>query len=402
MKKIKTILKSNLILIIGIIIGLLLCTSVYAATIYYNGIEVAYDNTNSGLASTDVQGALDELYGYTISFNANGGSGGQSSSIIGRRGCSMPNSIDRTIPTRSGYKFMGWYDNSNYTQGTQYYDNSVQAARTFDKSGNTTLYAGWNNNLELGDYFTLAPDEATATTTIEGFSGSTPTTDQTLWRVIDVHQDGTIDAVSEYVSTNTITISGTNGYKNYIAGLQDIASKYAKTGYTTATRMMGYDGQTLTISDTSSFDGTLNPTDNPDVSPPSTQSTPTTGTGQEYSGGVLGDTLYLKDYQLVGNVYKTDTATYGTTGLMAYNKAGNARAYWLASRYYIYTNATRFYFYGRDMSSSGNSSNYNFRYYNSGWYDGEYGYSVRPIITIRSGLIPTAGSGSKDNPFEFE
>ena len=48
--------------LIGIIIGLVLAgTGVYAA-IMYQSSEVGYDNSNSGLTSTNVQAALDELY----------------------------------------------------------------------------------------------------------------------------------------------------------------------------------------------------------------------------------------------------------------------------------------------------------------------------------------------------
>lgn len=37
-------------------------TTVYAATILFASNQVSYDNTTSGLSSTNVQGALDELY----------------------------------------------------------------------------------------------------------------------------------------------------------------------------------------------------------------------------------------------------------------------------------------------------------------------------------------------------
>ena len=46
---------------VGFIISVLLCGSVYAAT-YFASNDVTYDNTVSGLSSTDVQGAIDELY----------------------------------------------------------------------------------------------------------------------------------------------------------------------------------------------------------------------------------------------------------------------------------------------------------------------------------------------------
>ena len=43
----------------GLIFG---TAGVYAAT-YFPSDDVTYDNSESGLSSTDVQGAIDELYG---------------------------------------------------------------------------------------------------------------------------------------------------------------------------------------------------------------------------------------------------------------------------------------------------------------------------------------------------
>ncbi len=58
----KNLIKENKITIFGIIIGIILATTtVYAATIYYSGSEIVYTPT-SGMSSTDVQSALDELY----------------------------------------------------------------------------------------------------------------------------------------------------------------------------------------------------------------------------------------------------------------------------------------------------------------------------------------------------
>lgn len=60
MKKIKTIIKNN---IFGFILGGLIfgTVGVYAAT-YCASSVVSYDNSKSGLKSTDVQGAIDEIY----------------------------------------------------------------------------------------------------------------------------------------------------------------------------------------------------------------------------------------------------------------------------------------------------------------------------------------------------
>ena len=81
----------------------------------------------------------------TVSFNANGGTGGQSANATATYDSAMP-SISTTAPTRTGYTFMGWYDNATYTSGTQYYTAAGASARTWNKVANTTLYAGWKVN----------------------------------------------------------------------------------------------------------------------------------------------------------------------------------------------------------------------------------------------------------------
>ena len=81
----------------------------------------------------------------TVSFNANGGTGGQSANATAKYDSAMP-SISTTAPTRTGYTFMGWYDNATYTSGTQYYTAAGASARTWNKVADATLYAGWKVN----------------------------------------------------------------------------------------------------------------------------------------------------------------------------------------------------------------------------------------------------------------
>ena len=218
-----------------------------------------------------------------------------------------------------------------------------------------------------------------------------------MWRVISKNDDGSVDVVSEYASSTWVFFRGVQGYANLVGGLQTIAEQYAKEGYTKSTRMMGYDGQTLTISDTSAFDGSTN-------TAPGTTTTPdpTTGTGEEYSGGVLGDTLYLKDYQLVSNVYKTDTATYGSTGLKAYMVGTTeAASYWLSSRFFNYASETGFRFESLHVNFNGYLESQTFRRFVDDEWLGELsnGGFFRPIITLKSGVSIASGSGTIDSPY---
>ena len=59
MKKIKEFIKKYMI---GLTLSFLICISVVSAVTYFDSNLVTYENKNSGLKSTDVQGAIDELY----------------------------------------------------------------------------------------------------------------------------------------------------------------------------------------------------------------------------------------------------------------------------------------------------------------------------------------------------
>jgi len=57
------LIKNNIRIIIGILIGLIIsATTVYAAHAVFSSNQITYDNTTSELASTDTKGSLDELY----------------------------------------------------------------------------------------------------------------------------------------------------------------------------------------------------------------------------------------------------------------------------------------------------------------------------------------------------
>ena len=88
---------------------------------------------------------------YTISFNANGATsttGAQLTDVTATFGNPMP-AISTTAPVKTGYTFKGWYDNAtwNATGAKQYYTAAGASARDWDKTANTTLYAGWENKV---------------------------------------------------------------------------------------------------------------------------------------------------------------------------------------------------------------------------------------------------------------
>ena len=74
---------------------------------------------------------------YIVSYNANGGSGAPSSQTK-THGTTL--TLSKTIPTRSGYTFLGWSTSSTATSAT------YSAGGSFTTNANTTLYAVWQKN----------------------------------------------------------------------------------------------------------------------------------------------------------------------------------------------------------------------------------------------------------------
>ena len=126
MKKIKDFFKCYLP---GFLLGIIsACTiSVIAAT-YFPSNDVTYDNTESGLSSTNVQGAIDELYGV----------------------CFPPKAGDTIL------------DNTDIvTSGDGLYEDEYEDGRYFYKGGNPNNYVTFNN-------------------------------EQAGWRIVSIEPDGTI------------------------------------------------------------------------------------------------------------------------------------------------------------------------------------------------------------------
>ena len=78
----------------------------------------------------------------TVSFDQNGGTGGQTSTVTATYDEAMPTI---TVPTKEGHTFLGYYDAT--TDGTQYYDAAGNSTQKWNKEDATfTLYAQWKVN----------------------------------------------------------------------------------------------------------------------------------------------------------------------------------------------------------------------------------------------------------------
>ena len=255
-------------------------------------------------------------------------------------------------------------------------------------------------NVMIGDYVQMTPTKSNYTTdkNITGYSSTQTIYPQELklWRVIRKNQDGTIDLVSENVSSTSVNLTGKTGYINLIAYLNTLASQYENSTYTVGSRYMGYNGQTETITNTILFSSSGAPWSS------STTSTLNQKPEGEDKGG--GDTLYATDVELVKIAY----GNQDNISLIAKkcndtncSNPSSIQTYWLASRYYEYLNErTRFSFDSRYVNTDGliNSDDL-YLHSNKNWYASNVSYALRPIITLKSGLSVSDAFGTKDHPF---
>ena len=314
----------NYKIFIGLMIGILIpIISVWAVN-KYRAEDVFYDNEDSNLSSANVQGAVDEL--------------------------------------SDKYKKI-------YGDGTSC------------PSGYVCLQK--KNTLALGDYVSMTPTKSSYTTDTSktGYTRTQTINPQelNLWRVIKLTDDGTVEMISEHVSSIAIYFKGQTGYQNLVGYLNVLASQYENSTYTKGSRYFGYNGQTEYITDTSKF---TNPA-------PWTSSTGSSTV--ESQGG--GDTLYTTDYNLINTVLGTGVATKPGSGSGSY--------YWMASRYYVYSSSTHYYWRGRVVISSGSAnSHYLYDYSSSSFTTGISNCSLRPIVVLKSGL-KYYGVGTEDYPMEI-
>ena len=97
-----------------------------------------------GNGSTDSEEQTEPGTAYTITFDANSGTGGPTT-VEATFGQPMPNLGTQTAPTRTEllYAFDGYFDSQ--TGGIKYYNSDLTSARTWDKDSNATLYARWRH-----------------------------------------------------------------------------------------------------------------------------------------------------------------------------------------------------------------------------------------------------------------
>ncbi len=249
--------------------------------------------------------------------------------------------------------------------------------------GTVTFKTDNSQSISLGSYVKMTPTKSSYTTdTSKTGSYSTRTINPqelNLWRVISINNDGTVDVVSEHISSTEIEFEGQTGYLNLVGYLNELAKQYENSTYTKGSRAFGYNGQTEYITDTSKF---TNPA-------PWECDTGESCNPIESQGG--GDKLYTKDYDLVKSVLGTAVAS---------QPDGENYNYWMASRCYDYSSSDYYLWWGRSVRLSG-AVGYSrlYNYWSSSFESGSsLNNALRPILTLKSGLKYT-GNGTEDKPY---
>ena len=251
-------------------------------------------------------------------------------------------------------------------------------------------------NVQLGDYISMTPTAASysISTSITGYTSAQTIkpNELNLWRVIKKNADGTVDVVSEYVSSTDVYFKGQTGYKNYVGALNTIAAQYTNTKYVNKTRMIGYSNQTELLTTTDKLTSTSAPWKKDTALVQQLTECDTTtylcGTDEDKGGGDIG---YIEDYNLVKGVYGTMVAT---------TPSGTKKSYSIASRYYAMISTSNWDFRVRFINTSGGIAWNAIRYYGSGSFvDQIKNYGVRPVLTLKATISIKGGAGIKNSPY---
>lgn len=248
------------------------------------------------------------------------------------------------------------------TSETYYYQICVQDYAENEKIckvGNREPVSYAKDIVQRGEYIRYTPSRTSYTiSTADTFAFNNLVinpSELNVWRVIRKNANGTVDIVSEYLSSKALLFGRSNdaapkkqAYQRYVATLNKIASAYETTGYTVGSRHMGYDATKVQAV-------LANP-----------YSTP--------------DSAYTTDTNLVRQALGT---------LISYQVGtSTSREYWLASREEVFSGmytARRIFIDG--TIGVGNLSTTNTTTY------------IRPIVVLKADIKITGGNGTKASPY---
>ena len=204
-----------------------MASSLYGSSL---GDSVTVTKNASYYPAQEMGSTTSYTYQYTIKYNANGGSGAPSNTTATASTTSKSITLSSTVPTRSGYTFLGWSTSSSATSA------SYQAGTAYSFNyGTTQLYAVWK---QVTITVTGTPDSY-------GVVGSAWSFKPT----VSVSGCSVTVSGANWLSANGTNISGTPTSP----GTYNVTLTFAKSGYTSATK-------TFSITVLSALDFTSSPT----------------------------------------------------------------------------------------------------------------------------------------------
>ena len=298
----------------------------------------------------------------------------------------VDNAESMSIPAKGGDKLYDGYECNK--PGVSIEWNNDRWVPTIvglsEKGTSCTLKFKTSTNItivNIGEYISYTPSSAnyTINTGLTGYTSNQTIkpNELKLWRVIRKNSNGTVDVVSEYVSSTYVYFKGQIGYQNLTDSLNTIAKSYETSGKTVGSRNFGYDGQATWV-----YVGNTG-------SPPWPDGTSSTnspiGSTRERNGG--GDYGFQTDLTLVKNAVGTAGACQPQERCV---EPGYYRNYWAASRYYTRVSDTYFYYSGVQCRVNGcDGSSISLLRYNNGWADNAQSACIRPIVTLSATLRVT-------------
>ena len=166
--------------------------------------------------SSGKEGTINYRFGrvYTISYNANGGSNAPSSQ---NKDYGIEIKLSSSIPTRSGYKFLGWSTSSSATSAT------YNSGSFISSNANTTLYAVWSSIEPPTCSFTITNNPTINQTVTLKFSSSVGIYGY-YWGTNSNITSNTFYSTSATNITKTISSSGT-----YYFAVKDTYGNFSTT-----------------------------------------------------------------------------------------------------------------------------------------------------------------------------
>lgn len=156
---------------------------------------------------------------YTISYNANGGSGAPSSQTK-THGTNL--TLSSTKPTRTNYTFKGWATSASATTAT------YSAGGTYTSNANATLYAVWSLSYTKPSITEVSASRCNSSGTIS--DSGTNIVVKFKWTTTNTVSSIKIELESSAgTSTTTVSASGTSGSVNKIVGSNGLSTELAYT-----------------------------------------------------------------------------------------------------------------------------------------------------------------------------